>query len=671
MTSAANHRLNALGIAGVLGLLMIGGSVQFGEVASIGTSPINGTFQLYNPLVRLSRGEPLGGDLMFFHGLGTLLAHFPLFSLLGGDLAACVISKRAVSVLAYLAVLVICARAWRIPWQTAAIAFLALLGLDWLRPRHSIPMMLPGNSLLGLRSAAAAAALPLALLLARRFPALARPFPLHGLIGALIGGAIFVSTEQGLALLAAALGVLAVSPFEKKLPLPRRLALLTTLGLAAPATCGALLALVTGRNAAQAARYLFLDVPSQQFWYFGGPPNGIADSLSAVMTQRALLPCLLGTLVLLAAECRWLRRPERDATERAVSISALVLLVYGLIAQAAQLSALAPYHLVLFRNAALVGLLWAFRLAPWLSSRIAGPRRAMPSAAHPAWYLAPLAVAGLLAGPALAEISAGRPPADAPRHGGLPLAPEYAAEAGIWRKLAHPGARVASTYSALVEDLNGTRHGGPDYIIHGLGPRRETWLKNVRSFDADFFLTLLPAWTPYEEWLQLRHWAFYQELMAGYDPVASSPYHVFWRKNPIAGPAEAVALEVERQGDEWISAPNPGPPAIFTVRVRYRIDNPLGPVPVFGKVTRFLVERDVIGPAGRRSGFAASLPPGESAWEFPIHLATGERAALRGRMAMNWPRAAVTWEGIELHLATSDPAEIAALVRPALPLTGP
>lgn len=671
MFVSKSHRLNAFGIAGLLGMLLIGASVQFGEVASIGTSPINGTFQLYNPLVRLSHGEALGGDLVFFHGLGTLLAHFPLFALLGGDLAACVISKRAVSVLAYLAVLFICARAWRIPWQGAAIAFLALFGLDWLRPMHSIPMMLPGNSLLGLRSAAAVVALPLALVFMRRFPALARPMPLHGLIGALIGGAIFISTEQGLAMLAATLVVLAVSPFEKKLPIPQRLTRLATLGLTALASCGALLALVTGPHLAQAARYLFLDVPSQQFWYFGGPPNGIADSLPAVMTQRALLPCLIGTVVLVAAECRWIRRPQRTAGERVISISALVLLVYGLIAQAAQLSALAPYHLVLFRNGALVGLLWAIRLAPWLSSRIAVPRRVMPSATHRAWYLVPLGVAGVLAGPALAEIRAGQAHADAPHHGGLPLAPEYAAEADLWRSLAHPGVRVASTYSALVEDLNGSRHGGPDYIIHGLGSRRETWREKVRSFDADFFLTLNPAWTPYEEWLQLRHWDFYHELIAGYDPIANSPYHIFWKRHPESAPTETMELALERQGDAWISGPNPGPPAIFTVRVRYRITNPLGPVPVFGKVTRFLVDRDVLGPDGRRSGFAASLPPGESTWEFPIHLGTGERAALRGHMAMNWPRATIAWEGMELRLATRDPAEIAALVHPTLPVTAP
>lgn len=673
MTSAASHRLNALGIAGLLGLFLIGSAVQFGEVASIGTSPINGTFQLYNPLERMARGEPLGGDLVFFHGFGTLLAHFPLFALLGGDLAACVVSKRAVSVVAYLAVILVCARAWRIPWQAASIAFLALLGVDWLRPAHSIPMMLPGNSLLGMRSALAAAALPLALLLARRFPALAGPHAFHALIGSLIGGAMFISTEQGFAVLAATLGVLALFPFQKDQTIARRLTLLATLGLSALATCGALLAIVTGRHAIDAARYLFVEVPSQQFWYFGGPPNGIPDSLAAVMVQRALLPCLAGTLILLAAEWRWITRLDRGVAGRAVSITVLVLLVYGLVAQAAQLSALSPYHLVLFRNAALVGLVWGLRIAPCLASRWPGLGSLFRAPGHPAWWFAPVVILAMMGPKALAEISAGRPPAGAVRHGGLPLSPEYAAEVEVWHKVGHEGAKAASTYSSLIEDITGTRHGGPDYIIHGLGSRREAWLRNVRSFDPDFFLTLNPAWTPYEEWVQLRHWDLYQDLIAGYEPVATSPYHVFWKKSRTAATDDPLDLGLTRRDDAWLSNPNPGPPAIFTARVRYRIDNPLGRIPVFGKVTRFLVDRAAIGSDGTtlHPGFAASLPPGESVWEFPIFLATGERASLRGRMTMNWPRAAIAWEGMELQRATSDPRKIAAILRTPTSTTAP
>lgn len=654
-------------------MLVIGASVQFGEVASIGTSPINGTFQLYNPLGRMGRGEPLGGDLVFFHGFGTLLAHFPLFALLGGDLAACVISKRAVSVLCYLAVVLVCARAWRIPWQAASFAFFALLGVDLLRPSHSIPMMLPGNSLLGVRSALAAAALPLSLLLARRFPSLTGPFRFHALTGVLIGVAMFISTEQGLAILAAAVAVLALFPFEKNLAIARRLPLLATLGLSALATCGALLAIVTGRHAFDAARYLFVEVPSQQFWYFGGPPNGIPDSLEAITMQKAFLPCLAGTFILLAGEWRWITRPDHGVAERAVSVSVLVLLVYGLVAQAAQLSALAPYHLVLFRNAALVGLVWGSRIAPCLASRWPGLGSLFRAPGHPAWWLAPVVVLVSMGPKALAEISSTRSPAGAARHGGLPLSPEYAAELEVWRKVGHEGAKVASTYSSLVEDVAGERHGGPDYIIHGLGSKREAWLRNVRSFDPDFFLTLNPAWTPYEEWLQLRHWDLYRDLIGRYEPVATSPYHVFWKKSRTAAAEDPMDLALTRDGEVWTSAPNPGPPALFTARVRYRIDNPLGRIPVFGKVTRFLVDRTAIGADGTtlRPGFAASLPPAETRWEFPIFLATGERASLRGRMTMNWPRATIAWDGMELRRATSDPRKIAAILRPAPTITHP
>src|SRR3990170_243615 len=52
------------------------------------TYAANGTFQLYNPLTRLAQGEVPGHNFPFFHGVGVLFLHLPLFTALGENVFA-------------------------------------------------------------------------------------------------------------------------------------------------------------------------------------------------------------------------------------------------------------------------------------------------------------------------------------------------------------------------------------------------------------------------------------------------------------------------------------------------------------------------------------------------------------------------------------------------------
>ena len=59
--------------------------------------PIDGAFQLFNPLRRLADGQTAGIDFPFFHGLGTLLIHYPIFAAAGGNLHASELSREIIS----------------------------------------------------------------------------------------------------------------------------------------------------------------------------------------------------------------------------------------------------------------------------------------------------------------------------------------------------------------------------------------------------------------------------------------------------------------------------------------------------------------------------------------------------------------------------------------------
>src|ERR1700744_4668556 len=68
--------------------------------------PVNGPFQLYDPLRRLAAGRHAGTDFQFFHGIGVPFLHYPLFWLFGGDsLQASELSRQFTSFLLFAATL--------------------------------------------------------------------------------------------------------------------------------------------------------------------------------------------------------------------------------------------------------------------------------------------------------------------------------------------------------------------------------------------------------------------------------------------------------------------------------------------------------------------------------------------------------------------------------------
>ena len=119
LTISFGAALGLLGLGLFLGLAALAVSH---EMLLFKSMPMNGAFQLYNPLHRLAAGGLLGRDFDFFHGPGTLLLHYPVFALAGGDLLASELSRNLMGLLAFLVCFHLCAAAWRIPGYIAALA---------------------------------------------------------------------------------------------------------------------------------------------------------------------------------------------------------------------------------------------------------------------------------------------------------------------------------------------------------------------------------------------------------------------------------------------------------------------------------------------------------------------------------------------------------------------
>jgi len=247
--------LDLLGLVLFTGLVVL---IVSHETLLFKSMPMNGAFQLYNPLQRLAHGEIIGRDFDFFHGSGTLLLHYPLFSTSGGDLFASELSRKIMSPLAFFLCFHFCAAAWRLPAYMASFAGCAVLVLGEVLFQGS--GALTGASALGVRSTLPAILLPAVLLLSRRFQFFGKPATFYSFVAIGLGISIFVATEQGLAATGLYGLLILTIPMITKTTL-ERVGWAAFTGVGAIATFLACTALLSGKYTAESLTFLLADLP--------------------------------------------------------------------------------------------------------------------------------------------------------------------------------------------------------------------------------------------------------------------------------------------------------------------------------------------------------------------------------------------------------------------------
>ncbi len=630
------------------------------EVLLFKSQPMNGAFQLYNPLRRLAAGEVIGRDFDFFHGSGTLLLHYPLYLLFGGDLLASELSRKIMCPLAFFACFHLCAAAWKTSGFLASLAACVVMIVgEGLQIGSGA---LTGTSMIGLRSTLPAVILPAAILLRERFAIFRQPAGFHSFLGCALAIAIFVATEQGLA----ALGVYSI--LILLIPLMtyswKSRALWTTLTvLIAALGFFALSAVVSHGQLGESLAFTLTDLPKEQFWYFGAAPNQIPE-LPGMLWHHKIVVGVWLPLILLGAECMRIRKTGALTRMPVDSVLVFALLGVALVVQLPQLVSYSHYESVSFRNMGLVVMLWAFRMMqlpkiadiPFLAGL--QERKLM---------IPLLSVGTLLALTALAIVATHlsekrKRESGGIQYDGMALSKGWASDLAAWDSLEADGSKVASTYRALIEAKNGSLFKGPDYIIHALGSRRERFLNHLKSYEPDYFLTLNPGFSQYEEWLQLRHWDVYQYLIFHYAPATVSEHHVFWKRRTEVTPSETGTIIATSDVDGlWTTPANVGNDCVYTVVVSYSTENPCSFIPVVGKLPRYLVSRNSASITGTRVGIPASLPPTERKWEFPIILRKGEHGRFALEVKMQVPAIRARVYSIELTPVSRDSRTIGAL----------
>jgi hypothetical protein len=615
-------------------------------------APVNGPFQLFNPLRRIVAGQVPGKDFVFFHGIGVPYLHYPLFALFGAKtLTASEISRQWTSILLFLTSLA--AFSWATLRSSVRVwvgMALSILALEVLFPAGATP----GHSLVSARSTLPV--ITFALLQLRLNDWLKAM-----LVGCSIALAFVFGTEHALSLSLALLVVVAISAVQA---LTRRIGasiVARNIGFAALAIATAagvgtllLLAICGPGGAAKAVHYSLVELPADQFWFFGSPPMPFIGAWKDLFNRHVLLTFMptgvallfLGWLLIRA----WMSPLRLGQAWQALAI---FMLVYGILSGVPLLGILSRHYVF-----PLARILVLTAMVVYANGALPAVPRFLPAARFRGWTAAmPVAFVILCAavGLGLAYQST--------THGlrimrqvnsrtpvyGKYLGPDWDIfMAGATKMIDNHQERrqlsLWSTYSALLESHYGVFHPAEDYIIHAVGPDRwKHYMETFRSTDPEFVTTMTPVFS-FQEWLQDERWEFFEALLDNYQPLGEVVHGMIWHRQPgpWREPSQDFSAVAPDSSGVYTLPVVSGSDRLAVVRVHYTTFNRFKFLPLIGQTPRYLASIN-----GTPRNLTVSFPPYQSEFQFPVQLKSGRPATIQFSVATLLP-------GVKFHVESVD-----------------
>lgn len=613
--------------------------VALGSGLAMDSYGANGTFQLYNPLRRLLDGEILARDFPFFHGVGVPLLHFPLFYIMGHNLFAVEVAKLLVSPLIFLISSFLLFWAYfknvkKAVFTTSIFTVISLLCID---------AIWAGNSLLGLRTA---------------FPFITAAFMLwhpdwHVSVGKnktkinlyypilyiLMGISVACGTEQGLAFILAYVIIRAIQYIRSKETIKKRVLAFIGESFGIALATYVVLSIMTLGHAHEALYYALVEIPGDQGWYFGTPPNSFLQlsTIGQLFTEKMLF-CILP--VIISGITTYIIGVKKALLSKKETFVFSILLLYGLVVFAVSITGYWAPTMQLIPLERATGVILVAIVTRVIYKLVQAKKPASTTKDKRLSVLAfGLLVGGIVAlgyntaiflqkidwmplGHILTESRKARHSTDDA---------EYVSTA--WRKrleafapYIEKGARVWSTYTSVYDSIRHQKNGssgGEDYIIHALGPtRRDHYTQDFITQKPDYVITLNPSSFVYEEWLWICNWPFYKELQDNYTIIATNDQHVLWKRQTSNAAQEKTNhpkhhVQKDANGDYVITAGATNNIRVFEVSVRYSAKSML---PITAKLPRYLLE--LSGSSVQK--YPVSLPPYNTNWSFPVALAPND-----------------------------------------------
>ena len=626
-------------------------------------APVNGPFQLYNPLRRIAAGQVPGRDFVFFHGIGVPYLHYPLFALFGGKtLTASELSRQWTSILLFVTSLA--AFSWAALRRSARVwvgMAVAIMVLEVLFPGGAAP----GHSLVSGRSTMPVIAFALLQLRLRDwFKAV--------LVGCAISLAFLLGTEHAISLSLALIAVSGVSILQaltggRAANVVGRNIRFTALALATAAGLTALLLVSAAgvEGTRKALHYSLVELPGDQFWFFGSPPMPFLGSWKELLVNRHVILTLMPTYAALGILGWLLTRSWKSPLQlgrdwRAV---AAFMLIYGVLSGIPLLGILSRHYVFpLARVMVLVAMLVYAAGAMPRFPQFAGLAHWRGWPAATAVTFVALCISW---GVGLALKSTARtlqllrqPNTPAPLYGKHLSKDWDTFMAGATHLIdshrERPTLSLWSAYSALLEAHYGIFLPAEDYIIHAVGPQRwQHYIQTFRNTDPEFVTTMTPVFS-FEEWLQDERWEFYEALLDNYQPLGEVGHAVIWHRNPQPWrePSQDFQTVLPASGGAYALQAADGGDRIAVVRVRYYTLNPWKSIPLLGLTPRYLANLE-----GTPRNLAVSLPPYATQFQFPVQLPAGHPVKIHFTVASLLPAVEFHTEKVEVKTMAWEPSQ--------------
>lgn len=632
------------------------------------TYAANGTFQLYNPLRRITDGQIIGLDFPFFHGVGIPLLHLPLFSLLGQGVFAAEVAKWLVSPAIFLISSFVFFYAFfrNLKKSIIALAIFTLITISLISA-----VFWPGNSLLGLRGTFPIL-IAAALLWETPRKLKIKSFEINAnevIAILLLSASLLFGTEQG----AAAILAYAITQFiiilrnNSLANVIKPILFLALKGLAIVSIAMLIFTLFTQGHPLAAIQYAFFDVPSDQGWYFGAEPQNNLNwgNLLPLLFEPLMIPIWsvlsLGAVTL----CIIIKSPKLQRYRHTLAFMyiygflAFVLTIGGYYQPTAQLISFQRMAALISIATAVLLLFdtdtWSVVQRKETSSRY----KKIALYAVLSGIVIILAINGTKTAQTTVQdfrtIPVLKMAKKAVNESDYFVASDgWKASVDSFRPYIDPDKTVWSTYTSIYETiLSGQKFnpskGGEDYIIHALGDtRRDAYEQQFIETKPYYAITLKPSYFVFEEWLWSSHWNFYQHLFTHYELVTENDSHYLWKlkDNPETSPQKKT-IDIK---NNTITLPGntTNQPIVYSLDINYSAESI---IPGTKKLSRYLLDIESTYIAQQ---YSISLPNHRTTWTIPIIVMPSEKEiTIKARTSGVFP------SGLVLSKATYNQTPIA------------
>lgn len=609
--SIKNRALFFSAAIGVIVLLLILILLQSLNAAlNIPTFHLDGAFQTASGLFRIDSGQAPGRDFFPYLGLGPLLSIYPFFKLAGGTLSASVFATQFVTLaIGWISISVLCQLIFRPKMMRhslvgGAVVFVLIFFI--VNQFSSLTVFTfafePGNSLRPIR-----AAIPyiLGFLSLYLLNSLERGFLRSMVVGLAVGVALLWSNDFAIPTAALFALLYCFISFREKTDWKKNA---VAFGIVAFAFWLILLSIITVGHSADFVKYNFIDVATDQWWYFGSydPSKRVFElgHLSKVMSRENYFSLMILFFTAILAN------KTRNNEHLLLSAIGWTTFFGGV------LPTLGGYVGGYFGAFNYWGAVTAF-LAVLRSIQVLVVERLSSKSQDRGVFEIALVVLTFILFMAAAVVKWSEYKANisaAERDPNRFYVPEFGGYlATTWKSYIdyareHKNSRAIEEYWGVWSSLNRSFASWPvDSVIHALGGVRKATKQAIA--DADIVISTRystsPEWQP---WSLSQNFWFYEELLLAWSPDFVSPTTIVWKKNVEARVNEDVGCKVTNDRRGFVIESDVE--GFYSVTVNYSST---------GAGRHLLMLKNNIS-YGADAGGYVSLPPGGGVVTIPVLL---------------------------------------------------